>query len=304
VEGAAAETPPAVNSLAQDPELVADFVMESRQHLTSIEQRILTLDREPANADAIHLVFRGFHTIKALAGFLEFTAILEVAHEVETAPNLAREGKLAITPAESGPEAAPEPAARTPGDAKRTAAVSSAVRVDTGELDYLVDMVGEMVIAQLLVRHNETLAGASDPRLHRDLAQLARITGKVQRTAMAKRMVPIGQLFQRAARQVRDLSRKVGKAVELVTRGEETELDKTIADELADPLMHMVHNLLDHGIEAPEARAAAGKPAQVKVTLAAYHQGGQIVIEAAADAAIRPQKRQKFTSPGFTGNVA
>ena len=100
---------------------------------------------------------------------------------------------------------------------------------------------------------------------------------------MAMRMVPIGQLFQKANRQVRDLSRKVGKRVELVTRGEETELDKNIAEELADPMMHMVRNSLDHGIEAPEARQAAGKAPEAKITLAAYHRAGQIVIEVADD---------------------
>jgi len=157
------------------------------------------------------------------------------------------------------------------------------VRVDTAKLDYLVDMVGEMVIAQSLVRHNGTLAATADPILHRDLAQLARITGEVQRTAMAMRMVPIGALFQRTARQIRDLSRKVGKPVELVTRGDDTELDKTIAEELSDPLMHMVRNAIDHGIEASAAREAAGKPAQARITLAAYHQAGQIVIEIADD---------------------
>ncbi|MCC6262665.1 MAG: chemotaxis protein CheA [Bryobacterales bacterium] len=364
---------PAVFSLAQDPELVADFVLESREHLTSIEQRLLTLEKEPEDADAINSVFRGFHTIKGLAGFLEFAAIQEMSHEVETALNLARDGNLSITPAvidvilesvdylrramaavESGEgheidaghnrllvrvqslmrtepgaasadasdsgtkaldssAAAPpstvertvEPAVPAPalsveplkpeplpklesvtkpeGDAKRAAAESSSVRVDTAKLDYLVDMVGEMVIAQAMVRHNEVISEAADQRLQRDLAQLTRITGEVQRTAMAMRMVPIGQLFQRTARQIRDLSRKVGKQIELVTRGEDTELDKTIAEELADPLMHMVRNSVDHGIEAPDERLAARKPLQAKVTLSAYHQAGQIVIEIADD---------------------
>src|SRR5436190_1640598 len=95
----APERPQAITSLAQDPELVADFVLESREHLGAIEQRLLTLEREPRDADAINSVFRGFHTIKGLAGFLEFAPIQEVAHEVETALNLAREGKLAFTPA-------------------------------------------------------------------------------------------------------------------------------------------------------------------------------------------------------------
>jgi two-component system chemotaxis sensor kinase CheA len=331
----APERPQATFSLAQDPELVADFILESHEHLTSIEQRLLVLEREPNDADAVNSVFRGFHTIKGLAGFLEFATIQEAAHEVETALNLAREGKLAITPAvidvileavdylsralaavesggtcernpshdrllekvralmaeESGiparqPETPLETAAQPEGDAKRHAAAteSSSVRVDTTKLDYLVEMVGEMVIAQSLVRHNPVIAAAAgDPGLHRDLAQLTRIIDEVQRTAMAIRMVPIGQLFQRSARQVRDLSRKVGKQVEFVARGEDTELDKTIAEELSDPIMHMVRNSIDHGIEDSDGRKAAGKAAQARITLAAYHRGGQIVIEVADD---------------------
>jgi hypothetical protein len=105
----------------------------------------------------------------------------------------------------------------------------------------------------------------------------------VQKTAMAMQMVPIGQLFQRTNRQVRDLSRKAAKQVELVNRGEDTELDKTIAEELSDPLMHMVRNAIDHGIEAPDIREAVGKYPQATITLAAYHQAGQIVIEVAGD---------------------
>jgi len=332
------------SSLAEDKELVADFILESREHLLSIEQLVLTLEREPGNTDAIHSVFRGFHTIKGLAGFLEFASIQEVAHQVETALSLVRDGKLAITPAvidvilesvdwltlaiagietvgasdgapdhgrlsgkvqalmapeSAGPatvsvDAATEPAeppekapdaAQLEGEAKRPAAAaeSSSVRVGTSKLDYLVDMMGEMVIAESLVRHSETVAAANDPRLSRDLAQLTRITGEVQRTAMAMRMVPIGQLFQRTARQVRDISRRFGKHVELITRGEDTEVDKAIAEALADPLMHMVRNALDHGIETPATRKAAGKSAQATITLAAYHQAGQIVIEVADD---------------------
>jgi two-component system chemotaxis sensor kinase CheA len=335
-ESPAPPRPEAVSSLAEDPEIVAEFILESREHLTSIEQRLLTLEREPNDSDAINSVFRGFHTIKGLAGFLEFHAIRNVAHEVETALNLAREGKLAITPevvdviltsvdflnraiegVKSGagcegihgqdqllqrvqalitndrvaapassrpPEAAPEKASPSQGDARRhPSAESSSVRVDTAKLDYLIDMVGEMVIAQSLVRHNRTLSAGTDPGLHRDLTQLARITGEVQKTAMAMRMVPVSQLFQRTNRQVRDLSRKIGKQVKLATRGEDTELDKTIAEELSDPLMHMVRNAIDHGIEPPEARTAAGKSPQATITLAAYHQAGQIVIEVADD---------------------
>jgi len=325
--------PPAGNQYAGDPEIIADFILESREHLSSIEQRLLILERDPANAEAIHSIFRGFHTIKGVAGFLEFPAIQEVAHEVETALNLAREGKLAVTPAvidvilesvdsvskgiaavestgtcrrleghgrllgkvrdlmAQPPAAAapaepsqPESAAPPPEDkAKRQGADAFRVRVDTAKLDYLVDMVGEMVIAQSMVRHNQALAAAADPCLHRDFAQLERITSEVQKTAMAMRMVPVGQLFQRTARLIRDLSRKTGKQAELVTRGDEIELDKTIAEELADPLMHMVRNSIDHGVETPGERRALGKNAQARITLAACHQAGQITVEVADD---------------------
>jgi two-component system chemotaxis sensor kinase CheA len=349
-------------SLAQDPELVGDFVLESREHLTSIEGRMLLLEQNPNDMEAVHSVFRGFHTIKGLAGFLEFPDIQAVAHEVETLLDQARNAKLAITPAvvdvvlenadflkqaiagveagmagnaappaadpdrliariravmsgESAPAApsaeakpaaisekpapkaeiapaakpaeSPAPALPAPAAPPRESAAKPAdavsIRVETGKLDYLMDMVGEMVIAQSLIRHNPGLGSLQDPRLQGDLSQLARITGEVQRTAMGMRMLPIGQLFQRTARLVRDLSRKAGKQVELETKGEDTELDKTIAEELADPLMHMVRNAIDHGIERPEARVAAGKNPTARVRLAAYHQGGQIVVEISDD---------------------
>jgi len=364
------QAPPAAPlSLGQDPELVGDFVMESREHLASIESRMLLLEQNPNDMEAVHSVFRGFHTIKGLAGFLEFPDIQAVAHEVETLLDQARNSKLAITPAvvdavlenadflkqaiaaveagtagnaappaadphrfiariravmsgesapaapaaEAKPAAVPEkpappapaaapkagiaPAANPPEtpapappapaappkEAAAKPADAASVRVETGKLDYLMDMVGEMVIAQSLIRHNPGLATLQDPRLQGDLSQLARITGEVQRTAMGMRMLPIGQLFQRTARLVRDLSRKAGKQVELETKGEDTELDKTIAEELADPLMHMVRNAIDHGIERPEARVAAGKNPTARLRLAAYHQGGQIVVEISDD---------------------
>jgi two-component system chemotaxis sensor kinase CheA len=144
-------------------------------------------------------------------------------------------------------------------------------------------MVGEMVIAQSLIRHNPTLASLQNPRLLSDLTQLARITADVQRTTMGMRMIPMGQLFQRTARMVRDLSRKTGKLVDLQLTGEETEVDKNIAEELSDPLLHMVRNALDHGVEAPADRRAVGKNETARVRLAAYHRAGQIIVEISDD---------------------
>ena len=294
-----------LNELAADPELLNDFILESREHLTALELHLLALDQDPNNLEALHAIFRGFHTIKGLAGFLGLSAIQEVAHEVETVLDLARNGEIQIMSAQIDvilatkdylnrclgdlaevqakgiapivPDnagllqsvrgmvtAKPDPVAEalstlstnqeTPEEAEPSATEGRAsearsVKVDTQKLDFLVDMVGEMIIAQSLVMHDPDLALGEKGRLARSLVQLARITGDVQRTAMSMRMVPVRQLFQKMSRLVRDLSRKTGKQVELEMVGEETELDRLIVEELADPLMHMVRNSVDHGVE-------------------------------------------------------
>jgi two-component system chemotaxis sensor kinase CheA len=205
-----------------------------------------------------------------------------------------------VVPAEAEPAASAPPAGRTqalPGEAK-------AVKVDTGKLDYLVDMAGELVIAQSMVLHDPDLAGLKSPRLQRNLAQLSRITAELQKTSMSMRLVPIGQLFQRVARQVRDLARKMGKPAELDISGEDTEIDRTIVEELADPLMHMVRNSLDHGIEDPEARAEAGKNPVARIGLRACHQAGHIVIEISDDGRGLNAERilSKAMEKGLVGN--
>jgi len=383
------------SALSQDPELVSDFLMESGEHLSTIERQLLTIEQDPTNTDALNSIFRAFHTIKGLAGFLEFAAVQESAHEVETLLDKARNHELTITPpvvdvilegadhlkawmqyiasvlggtpqeqpedghplherirryttgaeappvaeaatsdlatlseavappaasaaplnpalvtqesasakigaaadesalaanvteAPAGTKKASPTAAAAPEQGERAgggnAAETRSVKVDTAKLDYLVDMVGEMVIAQSLIRHDPDMAKLKSPRLLRNVSQATRITGEVQKTAMAMRMLPVGQVFQRMNRLVRDLTRKSGKQAELEISGEETELDRTIVEELADPLMHMVRNSLDHGIEGPEERLAAGKPVKAKVVLRAYHQGGNILIEVGDD---------------------
>ncbi len=156
------------------------------------------------------------------------------------------------------------------------------VRVDAAKLDYMMDMVGELVIAQSLLAHAPELAH-TDGALQRNLQQLGRITGEVQRMAMSLRMMPVRQSYTRMTRVVRDLARKSGKRVRLELAGEETELDKTILEKLGDPLLHMVRNSLDHGLEPPEERVAKGKPAEGVLRLAASHQAGHIVIEVSDD---------------------
>jgi two-component system chemotaxis sensor kinase CheA len=173
------------------------------------------------------------------------------------------------------------PAARN--TAPKRSRQSRSVKVDTDKLDYLVDMVGEMVIAQSVIRHDPDLAGSQKQQLTRNFTQLARITDEVQRTAMSMRMVPIGPLFQKMARLVRDLTRKFGKQANLETIGEDVQLDRNIVEELADPLMHMIRNSVDHGIETPEVREASGKNPIARIELKAFHLAGQIVIQISDD---------------------
>lgn len=157
------------------------------------------------------------------------------------------------------------------------------VKVDTAKLDYLVDMVGELVIAQSLVQHDPSLLQLGEPRLGRNLSQLGRITTDLQKIAMSLRVVPIRQTFQRMQRAFRDLVKKSGKLAELELAGEDAELDRSIVEQLADPLMHMIRNSVDHGLEAPGEREKTGKPSAGKVRLAASHQSGNVLIEVSDD---------------------
>jgi two-component system chemotaxis sensor kinase CheA len=353
-----AAAPPEQNgSIAEDQDLILEFITESGEHLINIEAQMLVLEKnagDSESAETLNAVFRAFHTIKGLAGFLEFDSIRALAHEVETLLDRARSGNLSITPTvvdtilestdvmrnelsiinirlsgktppPSGVDTAllerirhaakgeafavspivPEPSElQAPAEPPRSqisqspkavlegvrpaveatkSTDSSSVRMDTAKLDQLLDLVGEMVIAQTLIAHSPSLKALTDSRLQSDLTQLARITASVQRITTGLRMVPVGTQFQKTARVVRDLSRRAGKQVVFETTGENTEVDKTVAEEISDPLLHMVRNSIDHGIEPPSERIALGKNPTARVQLAAYHQSGQIVITISDD---------------------
>ncbi|HEY9172756.1 MAG TPA: chemotaxis protein CheA, partial [Verrucomicrobiae bacterium] len=164
-------------------------------------------------------------------------------------------------------------------------AASAMVKVDTAKLDGLLDLVGELVIAQSLVAQNlQEIAGVGQ-QFTRNMAQMGRITRELQRVGMSLRMVPIRGVFQKMARVARDLSVKQQKKVQFLTVGEETELDRGVVEELNDPLLHMIRNSMDHGIEPPNVRLAQGKPPVGTLQLRAYHQGGNIVVEIQDDGA-------------------
>ena len=433
---------------SQDQDLFFGFIAESTEHIESIEVNIIALEQNPGDLDVINSVFRPFHTIKGVSGFLNLKEIHSLTHDVENLLDDARNDRLEMTPAvidlvldavdllkrmiadvkeglESGEPVAADygiPAfverikAIQQGDVDDVAAVAAepeeavskyaglrlgeilidqgmvdpdeleqllkdqedkrlrklgeilveqsvitdadleealrlqteheekklgeilvesgkvdindldlavsnqekmrseklgemlirqkaaepkavagalreqrktgeptvagqTVKVDTIKLDGLVDMVGELVIAQSLVESNEKIRNLKDQKIIRDLSHLARITSELQRTAMSLRMVPIRQTFQKMIRLVRDLSRKSGKQVELTMSGEDTEIDRNMVEAIYDPLVHMVRNSVDHGVEMPDVREQADKPREGRVHLRAFHQGGNVVIE-------------------------
>lgn len=366
----------------QDEEILANFVAESLEHLQQIEVDILSLEHAPDDRECINAVFRPFHTIKGVSGFLNLFQIKKVAHETENLLDKARNGQISITSEitdvvldgvdilkrmvidikqalETGEvvnkeyeiddyidrlksvqadalgegekesslkdkekkdkkEEEPEPApveektvalasSASPVDKKIETApsapnashpapvsmpaedrgkvstasgiTSAAIKVDIGKLDNLVDMVGELVIIQSLIHQNPNLLAVKDQKLARDFSQLGRITSELQKTAMSLRMVPIKQTFQKMIRLVRDLAKKSGKSVDLQMSGEDTEIDRNMVDAIYDPLVHMIRNAVDHGMEPPQERRSKGKPIPGTVWLRAYQKGGNIIIE-------------------------
>ncbi|MBI1199723.1 MAG: chemotaxis protein CheA [Phenylobacterium sp.] len=189
------------------------------------------------------------------------------------APALAED---APPPVEIAARAVKEPAAEA-----KASRGGDTVRVPAERLDELMDRVGELVIAQS--RLEQVAANSAEPSLRAVSEEIERLAAELRNTMMVVRMVPIAQLFGRFRRLIHDLARDTGKAIEFITEGETTELDKTVIERLADPLIHLIRNAADHGLETPEARAAAGKAKTGVITLAARQAGAEVVITIADD---------------------
>jgi two-component system, chemotaxis family, sensor kinase CheA len=185
----------------------------------------------------------------------------------------------AALPAERGPSPAGAAAQKAGGD-------SGSIRVATEKLDNIINLVGELLITQsMLCGFADGIEPGELDRLRQGLSQLARNTRELQESVMQIRMLPISFAFNRFPRIVHDLSRKLGKKVELKLTGESTELDKTVLEKITDPLVHLVRNALDHGLETPEQRQSAGKGDTGTLELGAFHEGGNIIIEVRDDGA-------------------
>lgn len=355
----------------EDREIISDFVAESLDNLGTIEVRIIDLEQDPTDIETINAIFRPFHTVKGVSGFLNFNKINKFAHIVENLLDKARNGELRIdgeivdvilesvdllkgmiesvrdsldtgNPFEGDEDISQiklkierlilpvreddkkllgemlvangtitdadlkdaldiqqkEPDKKigeilvekekikasavvsTLREQKRTdGADMLQVKVDTTKLDSIVDMVGELAIAQSMLRQHEVVVNSKDRKLDQITNQLNLITSGLQNIAMSMRMVPIKNTFQKMLRLVRDLAKKAGKDIQLVMSGEDTEIDRNIMEEIYEPMVHMIRNSVDHGLELPDEREAKNKPRQGTIYLKAYHRGGNIVIE-------------------------
>ncbi|MEA1867506.1 MAG: chemotaxis protein CheA [Thermodesulfobacteriota bacterium] len=376
-EASQEESQPSEKGEVQDESLLRDFIIESLEYINEIEVNTLNLEQEPENKDHINAIFRPFHSIKGVAAFLNLEQVRDVAHDLETLLDKARNDEISVTShiidvvldgadalkamiirlqddmegGTPGPLEIDIPALRkrikaidepgTPNMEKtgellgemlvedgaitqesvgkslevaqadpqkkigetliaegkvtpkqvsnalrkqtKQAMDTATIRVNVKKLDDLIDMVGELVITQSMIRQNPIIQSNVDQKLAKDISQLSGITSELQRTSTSLRMVPIKQTFQRMSRLVRDLSKGVGKSIGVVLEGEDTDIDKNMVDEIYNPLVHMIRNAVDHGIESGEERIASDKPEKGLVQLKAYHRGGSVVIEISDD---------------------
>ena len=352
-----------------DLQILSDFVVEAEDNLASIEVELIELEQDPDNQNIINNIFRPFHTIKGVSGFLNLKKINRLSHSTENLLDCARNGDFTINNIAADAilesvdmlklliarvnEAVSEKTAlrdddidietlrikldklptyntrhndepvgeilvrqgitdketidfalneqsKLPGKKigeilvesqkvqkkdidsalneqkkNKIAIAAKQVKVDTAKLDDLVDYAGELVIAQSMLKQR----ALKDPSLHQNLGQLEQIVSKIQNIAMSMRMIPIKSTFMKMIRLVRDLARKSNKNVALKMTGEDTEIDRNVVDALYEPMVHMIRNSVDHGIEPAQERIAAGKPEQGNIYLSAYHKGGNIIIE-------------------------
>jgi len=357
-----------------DASLLGDFIVEAEEHLMNADDALLRLEASPADVDIINELFRVFHTIKGVAGFLALDGIQALAHSTESLMAKAREKAFVLTsPAidlifstvdtlkkevetlksalESGTiyvvqeimeqlitsvdamldnlskggtgaklgeillsqgkvseqdvkaaiseqEVRPDTkigeilvergvvsatdvtqALDKQGVAGKGAIVKESVKVDTEKLDKLVDMIGELVITESMVTGELQGKEFQSSRLGANARQLNKITRQLQEVGLSMRMMSLKATFQKMARMVRDLGKKAGKEINFVSIGEDTELDKSVIEHISDPLVHMIRNSADHGLEHPDEREKVGKPRHGTVTLKAYQKGGSICIE-------------------------
>ncbi|MBN2539854.1 MAG: chemotaxis protein CheA, partial [Deltaproteobacteria bacterium] len=236
---------------------------------SKLKHRIDTIDQTIDSEDQV----KKLGTILVEDGIIT-EEVLEDSLKIAEGPPLQKVGETLIKEGKATPK-------QVTGALRKQAtqaADADTIRVEVSKLDDLIDMIGELVITQAMIRQNPVVQGSKDEKLGRHISQIASITSELQRTSTSLRMVPIKQTFQRMARLVRDLTRSARKIATVEMIGEDTEIDRNMIEEIYNPLVHMVRNSVDHGIGTPEERVKVGKPEAGLIQLKAYHKGGNIVI--------------------------
>ncbi|HSP32994.1 MAG TPA: chemotaxis protein CheA [Thermoanaerobaculia bacterium] len=298
--------------------LMTTFVDEAQELLTSYEEALVELERNPRSEALINTIFRVAHTMKGNASTLGLDSVIALAHATEDLLDGVRERRIEVTPevitlllacsdhfkahvqAATGSGAIPE---STPDlvialrDATATGTTASAgpaaidevksggasVRTSIAKLDGMLALAGEISIARSRMRTLIAALGSTDLRDAQE--QLDRLCADLESDLMRIRMIPIGPVLNQQSRVVRDLARSSGKLVELLCIGGDVEADTAVIEHLRSPITHMVRNALDHGIESPEERRRRGKPEAGTVTIRAAHDAGMLIVEVSDDGA-------------------
>lgn len=228
-------------------------------------------------ANGCLIYFKTDETPDALRDLIAGTMFLK-SFTFDKLDSKSEEVPVAIRDKEDKPKAATPAAAASTASAAADVTKQSFISVNVNKLDKLVDLVGEIVTTESMVTAATSVVDQKNDNFEKASQQLRKLTDELQDIVMSIRMVPISSTFHKMQRLVRDMSKKVGKEVDLVIIGEETEIDKSINDNLSDPLMHMIRNSMDHGIESAADRAAAGKAVKGTITLEARNTGGDVMI--------------------------
>jgi two-component system chemotaxis sensor kinase CheA len=277
------------------------FLSEGREHIVELTQALGEMEHTPSAEDSVAAAFRAVHSIKGMAAAMGYTVVTEHANAMESALDalrrgdehatpsrisglieesdaLAREIESAVVQHTAGEPVSGASAATAPEPARKVAAH---VRVRASRLDELMNLVGELEIARgRLDREQRRVADAG---VSSAFDAASRLMEQLRDQVISARMVPVGQVFERFPRLVRETARTLDKEVEFTLDGAEIELDRSILDRIGDPVMHLLRNALDHGIETPEERKLGGKPAQGRLTLSAQREAGYVLIRVADD---------------------
>lgn len=302
---------PGVSELLQNQDLFAKFSQEAVEALEVVEDCLLTMEKTRTTGDHLNQAFRSVHTLKGNAGFFGHQGLENLCMDMEGTLDALRKG---LRPLDGGaieglfasldrlkalvqarPAPGPEPVAAAAAAALPAKVEAESlgkytvkkkdIRVDTEKLDTLFDLIGELITAEAMVVDNPELKALELESFPRAAAYLAKITRELQAVTMSIRMIPLEGLFSKMHRLVRDLGRKVGKDIELAISGADTEMDRNIIEEISDPLVHIIRNAIDHGIEDTFTRQTRGKAGGGTIGLDARYEGNEIWITIRDDGA-------------------